>query len=119
MDKTRQTKIVVNILFYAYETFLFSHSVDNPLFHRSPDELERDVRQFHVNHQLEEVVEVEQLIRGAFLARDKILFMSNEDYGPDDVERRALEREDDPKLFQQPKPLLVVIWACCIGAIVQ
>jgi len=64
-------------------------------------------------------VDVELLIRGALLARDKELFLENKEDKPNDIEKRALEREEHPKLFQQPKALLVVIWLCCIGAIVQ
>jgi hypothetical protein len=37
----------------------------------------------------------------------------------DDVEERALEEEDNPRLSRQPKELQVVLLACAIGAIVQ
>jgi hypothetical protein len=77
------------------------------------------VRKFHSDHRLGEVMELELLIRGAHLARNNMIFEKDEEIGPDHVEREALEREKQPKLFQQPKALLVVLWTCCIGAIVQ
>ncbi|GAM41913.1 sugar transporter [Talaromyces pinophilus] len=73
-------------------------SIDNPLFYVPPDELPNDVRQFHRDHGLGEVVEVNLLLRGARLAQDG-------GYLEDctDVERRALQDEDKPSLPSQPR----------------
>ena len=84
------------------------------MFYVPPDELPNDVKQFHRDHGLGEVVEVDLLLRGARLARDG-------GYLEDctDVERRALQDEDKPSLPSQPRALQVILLACSLGAIVQ
>lgn len=84
------------------------------MFYIPPDELPNDVRQFHRDHGLADVVEVDLLLRGARLARDG---GSLEDCT--DVERRALQDEGKPSLPSQPRALQVILLACSIGAIVQ
>ncbi|KKA23334.1 Sugar transporter [Rasamsonia emersonii CBS 393.64] len=91
--------------------------IDNPILYRNPTDLEHDVRTFHENHRLANVVDVELLIRGAQLARDRDSFLSQGHLS--EVERSALEKEENPKLLDQPKELKVVLLTCCIGAIVQ
>lgn len=77
------------------------------------------MRTFHENHRLANVVDVDLLVRGARLARDRDSFMHSPDNKLSEVEREALEREENPKLLEQPKELKVVLLTCCIGAIVQ
>jgi hypothetical protein len=64
------------------------------------------------------VVDINLLLRGARLARDREQFMSDRS-NYNEVELRALEEEENPSVFRQPKELQVVLLACAIGAIVQ
>lgn len=92
--------------------------IDNPINYRPPDQLESDVKAFHEEHKLAQVVDVKLLVRGAHLARDREQFLRDES-NYSDVELSALTEEDDPSLSRQPKELQVVLLACAIGAIVQ
>lgn len=91
--------------------------IDNPINYRPPNELLNDVTAFYESHHLSQELDVELLQRGALLARDRERFLREAKY--DDVEKRALEEEENPKLSRQPKELQVVLLACAIGAVVQ
>jgi len=83
------------------------------LFYIPPDKLPNDVRQFHRDHGLGDVVEVDLLLRGARLAHDGGFLEDCTD------ERRALQDENKPRLPSQPMALQVILLARSIGAIVQ
>ncbi|KAL1956679.1 hypothetical protein VTO42DRAFT_6929 [Malbranchea cinnamomea] len=91
--------------------------IDNPVRYRNPDNLERDVQVFHEAHNLGDHVDLELLKRGARLAQDPRIFEAEDNLSV--AERRALEREKNPRFRQQPKELQVILMTCCIGAIVQ
>ncbi|KAH8696407.1 putative sugar transporter [Talaromyces proteolyticus] len=92
--------------------------IDNPINYRPPDELEDDVRSFYEEHELAQVVDIDLLLRGAHLARDREQFLRNKS-NYNEVELRALNEEEHPRLSRQPKELQVVLLTCAIGAIVQ
>lgn len=95
-----------------------NNRIDNPINYRPPDELENNVKSFYEEHQLAQVVDINLLIRGAHLARDREQFLRDESMC-DEVESLALKEEENPRLSRQPKELQVVLLACAIGAIVQ
>lgn len=91
--------------------------IDSPLLYRDTDGLKNDIHRFHGNYDLENVVDVGLLIRGARLAQDEGVFTHSGDLNI--FERRALEKEKKPKFLEQSKELKVILLTCCIGAIVQ
>ncbi|KAI9792520.1 MAG: hypothetical protein M1816_002040 [Peltula sp. TS41687] len=94
--------------------------IDNPLLHRNYDELESDVRDFHIRHELRGTVDVEVLIRGARVARDPRNNTSGETVpGMTAVEAAALKREKESGFLQQTKELKVTILTTAFAAIVQ
>jgi len=96
----------------------YENSVDNPLIYQEPAEQERAVRQLHHSAPgLADACDVNLLLRGAALARDEELFLSSP--GLTEVERRAVEREKEAEIWDQPKELKTILLTCCIGAIVQ
>lgn len=78
----------------------------------------RDVEVFHDVQGLQEHVDLELLKRGARLAHNPRTFEAGKG-NLSGAEKRALERERNPKFRQQPKELQVILMTCCIGAIVQ
>ena len=74
---------------------------------------------FHEDHKLAGVVDVELLRRGAQLARDRDGFMQEHENDLSLIEKQALLKEKNPKLSEQTRELKVVLLTCCIGAIVQ
>ena len=74
---------------------------------------------FHEDHKLAGVVDVELLRRGAQLARDRDGFMQEHEDDLSLIEKQALLKEKNPKLSEQTRELKVVLLTCCIGAIVQ
>ena len=92
-------------------------SVDNPLIYRDNDDLKKDVKTFFRRYKLEYVLDEELQLRGARLAKDDVLFKESGDLSP--VEKKALNKEENPKLKEQSKELNTILLTCCIGAIVQ
>ena len=74
---------------------------------------------FYEDHRLADVVDVELLKRGALLARDQDGFMQEHQDDLSLIEKKALLKEENPKLSEQTRELKVVLLTCCIGAIVQ
>ena len=91
--------------------------VDNPLIYRDNDDLKRDVNAFYCRYELEDVLDERLLLRGARFAQDDVLF---KEYGDlDRVEKRAIEREEKPRLKNQSRELNTILLTCCIAALVQ
>ncbi|RAL04457.1 MFS transporter [Aspergillus ibericus CBS 121593] len=88
----------------------------NPLWSRMPDELERDVRGFHKRVQLEDVVDVDLLIRGARIAQNPTNLAIP---GLTKSEKKALVAEKTSEFFQQSKDLKVTILTTACAAITQ
>ena len=92
-------------------------SVENPLTFRNIENLRGDVEAFHAYHKLQNVVNVELLFRGAWLAKDKPEFTSKD--AMPEFESDALNREKKPELVKQSRELNTILLTCCIGAIVH
>ncbi|KAE8136097.1 hypothetical protein BDV38DRAFT_272369 [Aspergillus pseudotamarii] len=88
----------------------------NPLLLRTPDELEDDVRKFYDRNHLQDVIDVELLIRGARIAQE-----------PDNLytldltaaEFKAIKDEKESGFWQQSKDLKVTILTTACAAITQ
>lgn len=89
-------------------------SIENPLNHLTPDELEKDARKFARTTGLEAYQELME--RGAKLAKDPQYFEVIP--GVTDDEKQAL-RDERRRRFRQPKQLYLTIIICSIGAAVQ
>ena len=72
---------------------------------------------FHHQYSLEDVLDKRLLLRGAQFAQDDVRFKEDEILST--PERRAIEREDDPRLKDQSRELNTILLTCCIAAIVQ
>ncbi|KAE8147190.1 hypothetical protein BDV25DRAFT_160939 [Aspergillus avenaceus] len=86
----------------------------NPLRNRTPDEIEDDVSGFHERVKLEDVVDLETLTKGAFVAADST--NAKNIPGITATELQALEKRTP---FQQSKDLKVTILTTACAAITQ
>ena len=90
------------------------YSIENPLNHLTPDELEKDARTFARTTGLEQYQDLME--RGAKLAKDPQYFEVIP--GVTDDEKQAL-RDERRRRFRQPRQLYLTIIICSIGAAVQ
>ncbi|KAI9371095.1 hypothetical protein BJX61DRAFT_548546 [Aspergillus egyptiacus] len=90
--------------------------IHNPLRERTPLELEDDVRKFHRRVELEDVVDVELLVKGALIARDEANVESCSLSNP---QKLAIKSEKSLGLFQQTKELKTTILTTACAAIIQ
>ncbi|KAL3455338.1 hypothetical protein BJX64DRAFT_297732 [Aspergillus heterothallicus] len=88
----------------------------NPLRDRTAVELEADVRKFHETHKLAGVVDVELLVKGALIARDRVYINICALTAP---EKLALVSEEKLGFFQQTKELKVSILMTACAAVIQ
>ncbi|KAL9612936.1 MAG: hypothetical protein Q9204_008929, partial [Flavoplaca sp. TL-2023a] len=88
--------------------------IENPLSHLTPEQLQRDVRDFARLKGLHEHLEL--LERAAQIAKDPHFFDSIP--GVTDREKEAL-RDERHRSFRQPRALYLTIVICSIGAAVQ
>ncbi|KAF7596889.1 hypothetical protein BBP40_011934 [Aspergillus hancockii] len=89
----------------------------NPLRLRTPDELEDDVRKFHKRVKLEDVVDVELLIKGARIAYDPGNYENVPGMTP--AEKKAIHDERKSGFLQTSKDLKVTILTTACAAITQ
>lgn len=89
-------------------------SIENPLSHLTPEQLQRDVRAFARSNRLDEHLEL--LERAAQIAKDPQYF--NSISGVTEIEKQALHDERQ-RSFRQPRALYLTILICSIGAAVQ
>lgn len=89
-------------------------SIENPLAHLTPDQLQRDVRAFARSKGLEDYLDL--LRRGAQIAKDPRYFETIP--GVTEHEKQAL-RDEKSHRFRQPLALYLTIIVCSIGAAVQ
>lgn len=87
------------------------------MIYRDKDDLKRDVNAFHDQYELEDILSERLLLRGARFAQDDVRF--KEDGDLDRVEKKAIEREEDPQLKDQSRELNTILLTCCIAALVQ
>ena len=90
------------------------YSIENPLSHLTPDELEKDARKFARTTGLEAYQDLME--RGAKIAKDPQYFEVIP--GVTDDEKQAL-RDERRRRFRQPRQLYLTIIMCSIGAAVQ
>jgi hypothetical protein len=83
---------------------------------RSHKELQEDVRKFHSRHKLENVVDVDVLIKGALIAQYPTYVR---DPNVTELERNAINAEARSKIFQQTKEMNVTILTTACAAIIQ
>ncbi|CAO2657097.1 Nn.00g059000.m01.CDS01 [Neocucurbitaria sp. VM-36] len=92
--------------------------IDNPLNYRDEKtELPLDVKRFFKDYKLQNVTTEETILRGARLAQDDQRFQKN--YALSEDEKRALEREQDPRLSGLTRTLKLIMVTCCIAATTQ
>ena len=91
--------------------------IENPLQRIDEDDLDKEIRTFHDAEGLNEVVDVNVLIRGAHLARDEEAFLGEGDLSA--VEEKALRNEKVSKIWQESKELRVILLTCFVASIVQ
>ncbi|KAE8360789.1 hypothetical protein BDV27DRAFT_167456 [Aspergillus caelatus] len=88
----------------------------NPLLLRTPDELEDDVRKFYDRNHLQDVIDVELLIKGARIAQEPDNLYTL-DLTP--AEFKAIKDEKESGFWQQSKDLKVTILTTACAAITQ
>ena len=92
--------------------------IENPLRRIDKDDLKRDVQRFHSETEgLADVLDVNVLIRGALLARDKKVFEKEGDLSA--PEKKALKDEKTSKIWQESKELRIILLTCFVASIVQ
>ena len=89
-------------------------SIENPLSHLTPEQLQRDVRDFARRNGLD--AHLELLERAAQIAKDPQFFEAVP--GVTETEKHALHDERHHS-FRQPRALYLTIVICSIGAAVQ
>ncbi|KAK8165392.1 hypothetical protein IWX90DRAFT_484980 [Phyllosticta citrichinensis] len=90
--------------------------IDNPLDGRTPEELEEDVIVFRDKYGLTDVINLELLQNGARIAQNPRLFEAIE--GLTEEEKQAL-RDEQTKLWKQPRDLWLTIGCTSIAAALQ
>ncbi|OGM51380.1 MFS transporter [Aspergillus bombycis] len=88
----------------------------NPLLLRTPDELEEDVRKFYDRNHLQDVIDVELLVKGARIAQEPDNLYTLE-LTP--AEFKAIKDEKESGFWQQSKDLKVTILTTACAAITQ
>ena len=91
--------------------------IENPLRRVHEDDLIADIRNFHHEYSLKDIVDVDVLIRGGLLARDEEATVTEGRLS--DVEVSALEREKSTRIWDESKELKVILLTCCVGSVVQ
>ena len=91
--------------------------IENPLRRIDEDDLVKEVRDFHHDEEMNDVVDVDTLIRGGQLARDEEAFIADGDLSP--VERIALQKEKTSTIWQESKELKVILLTCVTASILQ
>ncbi|KAL5360152.1 hypothetical protein BJX96DRAFT_184377 [Aspergillus floccosus] len=88
----------------------------NPLRERTSEELTEDVHNFYNSHKLEDMVEVDLLVKGALIAQYS---SAVETCGLTEPQRLAIRSERHLGLFEQTKELKVIIMTTACAAIIQ
>ncbi|KAL8727745.1 MAG: hypothetical protein Q9166_005858 [cf. Caloplaca sp. 2 TL-2023] len=88
--------------------------IENPLSHLTPEQLQRDVRDFARSKGLNEHLGL--LERGSKIAKDPRFFESIP--GVTEHEKQAL-RDEKTRRFRQPRALYLTVVICSVGAAVQ
>lgn len=87
-----------------------------------PD-LDQSIRRLHHEKHLEDVLDVELLVRGANLAKEEDLLDPEVDLdaieGLSEMERQAIDKQRHLPFWRMPKDLLVILLTCCLGALTQ
>ena len=89
-------------------------SIENPLAHLTPEQLQRDVRAFAQSKGLDDFLDL--LRKGAQIAKDPRYFQTIA--GVTEHEKQALKDEKTHR-FRQPWALYLTIIICSVGAAVQ
>ena len=91
--------------------------IENPLQRIDEDRLDEDTRLFHLESGLDDVVDVDILIRGGRLARAEEIFRARG--GLHQVEKAALQKEKSTRFWEESKELRVILLTCTMGSITQ
>lgn len=96
--------------------------VENPLRRIPEDRLRALIETFyHDNPRLVDFVDLDTLIRGARLARDKEAFLKEEEANGrlSKVEKAALDKEKVSSIWTESRELKIILLICFLGAVVQ
>ena len=84
--------------------------IENPLRRIHEDNLDTDIRNFHQEYGLANIVDADVLVRGGLLAKDEEATIMEGKL--DAVEMAALEREKNTKIWNESKELKVILLTC-------
>lgn len=95
--------------------------IENPLRRIPEERLRAYIESFHEEHHLVDVVDIDTLVRGARLAREKEGFVAEETAADtlSDVEKAALKKEESTTIWTESREIKIIVLTCCVGSIVQ
>ena len=103
-----------------FETLLRKNDlgiIENPLRRIAKPDLIGYVRNFHEENYLQDVVDVDVLIKGGLLARDEDGFRIEHDLS--EPQLKALDREATSTIWEESKELKTILLTCFVASIVQ
>ena len=91
--------------------------IENPLRRIDEEDLEEDIRKFHKEESLADLVDLAVLIRGGLLARDEEGFIA--EHALSEPEANALNHEKKARIWEESKELRIILLTCIVASVVQ
>ncbi len=95
--------------------------IGNPLRRVAEEHVVEWIKAFHKENNLDSVVDVATLIRGALLARQEEIFRTHEtaDGTLTEVEKAALNKEKATTIWTETRELKIILLNCSLGSVLQ
>ena len=95
--------------------------IENPVRRIPEDDLTAYIESFSKEYELERVVDVTTLVRGARLERDEEAFKaeSKREGSLTLVEEAALDKEKHMTIWKETRELKIILLTCCVGSVVH
>lgn len=91
--------------------------IENPLRRIPEDQLAAYIKTFWEENDLEKVVDLTTLPRGARLARDEEAFKAEGSLTP--VEKAALQKEKHATIWTETREIKIILLTCCVGSVLH
>ena len=95
--------------------------IENPLRRIPEERLRAYIESFYEEYHLIEIIDIDTLLRGARLAREKEGFVTEETAAGtlSDVDKAALNREESTNTWTESREIKIIVLICCVGSITQ
>ena len=95
--------------------------IENPLRRIPEERLRTYIEFFYEEYHLVDIIDIDILLRGARLAREKEGFVAEETAAGtlSDVDKAALNREKTTTIWTESREIKIVVLVCCVGSITQ